>query len=211
MMELLVASNVLLWIFCIALVLVNYALIRQIGVLYERVAPAGALAINKTLAVGDAAPKHQIQSINAGLVRIGEHNGHARRAQLLFFLSPDCPVCKTLLPALKSAAKSESDWVDLVLVSDGPEQDHQAYITRYGLEGFPYLVSEAVGKSCGVSKLPYGVLIDEYAKIASLGIVNSREHIDSLFEAKEQNIASLQQYLQSKSTQQQAAKKETTL
>jgi hypothetical protein len=46
-----------------------------------------------------------------------------------------------------------------------------------------------------VSKLPYGVLIDEQGRIASLGIVNSREHLDSLFEAKERKVASIQEFV----------------
>ena len=56
-------------------------------------------------------------------------------------------------------------------------------------------VVEALGRAFGVSKLPYAVLIDEQQRVASLGIVNSREHIDSLFEAKERGVASIQDYM----------------
>ena len=38
----LLVSNLLLWIVVLATVAVMFALVRQIGVLYERVAPAGA-------------------------------------------------------------------------------------------------------------------------------------------------------------------------
>jgi methylamine dehydrogenase accessory protein MauD len=198
MMELLIASNVLLWIVCIALALINYALIRQIGVLYERIAPAGALAINKARTAGEDAPEHQIESLNLGLIHIGGQDQDAGRSKLLFFLSPDCPVCKTLLPMLKSIAKAEASWLDLILASDGDEHDHHAYLARYKLHSFPYIVSEALGRGYGVNRLPYAVLINELGKIAALGIVNSREHLESLFEAKEREVASLQQYLNSK-------------
>ena len=40
-MSWLVVSNILLWLAVIALGVINYALLRQIGVLYERVAPRG--------------------------------------------------------------------------------------------------------------------------------------------------------------------------
>lgn len=33
----------------------------------------------------------------------------------LFFLSPTCPVCKKLLPILKSIRIAEMDWLDIVL------------------------------------------------------------------------------------------------
>ena len=47
-----------------------------------------------------------------------------------------------------------------------------------------------------VQWLPYAVLIDERGVIASLGIVNSREHLESLFEAERLGVASIQDYLQ---------------
>ena len=36
-----------------------------------------------------------------------------------------------------------------------------------------------------------------------MGIVNSREHLDSLFEAKERNVASIQDYMAKKSAKPQ--------
>lgn len=62
----------------------------------------------------------------------------------------------------------------------------------------PIIVSEKLGKIYGVNKVPYAVVIDELGIIASLGIVNSREHLDNLFEVKERKIASIQDYLETK-------------
>lgn len=193
-MSLLLISNLFLWIVVVAMAVVIYALTRQIGVLYERVAPAGALAVNQNIKVGQLAPSMSLQSLDARLVKIGDAP-ESGKSQLIFWLSPDCPVCKTLIPALKTAAKAESDWVDLVLASDGMELDHKAYISRFGLERFPYVISELLGKRYGVAKLPYAVLINEEGMVASMGIINSREHLDSLFEAKERKVGSIQDYL----------------
>ncbi len=190
-MDWLVLSNVALWIGFILMAMINVALMRQIGVLYERVAPAGALMVNRVLEVGQGAPLLEALTFDNKRISIGASGS---RAQLLFFMSPDCPVCNELTPALLSAARAESDWIDIVFVSDGQEQDHAGYVARKGID-FPYVVSELVGKSYGVSKLPYAVLIDEHQRVASMGIVNSREHIDSLFEAKERRIASIQDYM----------------
>lgn len=193
-MDFLLVSNILLWIGLIAMGLVNLALTRQIGVLYERIAPAGALAVNQNLKTGQPAPQMTLQTLASTLIDIGGAQPDGK-SQLLFFLSPDCPICKTLLPALKSAANAEADWLNLVLASDGDKQDHRSYIEQYDLQRYPYVVSELLGKTYGVAKLPYGVLIDEQGTIAALGIVNSREHLDSLFEAKERKIASIQEYM----------------
>ena len=46
----------------------------------------------------------------------------------------------------------------------------------------------------GIGKVPYTVLIGAHGKIASFGIVNNREHIESLFQAREDGVDSLQEY-----------------
>ena len=61
-----------------------------------------------------------------------------------------------------------------MFASDGGKAaEHEAYVAEHGLAGFPYVLSEALGRAYGVSKLPYAVLIDERGRIASLGLVNS--------------------------------------
>ena len=190
-MELLVVSNIVLWIGLLTMVVLNLALARQIGVLYERIAPAGALMMNQKLTVGAAAPEMNLATLDGHVREVGKA---VDKSQLLFFLSPDCPVCNELTPVLKSAASSEARWLDVILASDG-DQNHEGYVKRKGLEGFPYVVSEILGKAYGVAKLPYAVLIDESGKIASMGIINSREHLESLFEAKERKVASIQDYM----------------
>ena len=191
-MDWLVISNIVLWVGFLLMVVVNLALARQIGVLYERVAPAGALMMNQKLEVGSPAPEMALPDLGGDIIEVGKVQN---RSQLVFFLSPDCPVCNELTPVLKSVSRAESDWLDVILASDGAEQDHAAYVRRKELDGFPYVVSELLGKTYGVSKLPYAVLVDESGHIASMGIINSREHLESLFEAKERKVASIQVYM----------------
>jgi len=194
MVEALIISNILLWVVVVVMGVMLFALVRQIGVLYERVAPAGALMINQNLKVGGQAPSLDLQDINGGLITIGGIPEN-KKSKLIFFVSPTCPVCKTLLPVVKSATKSEKDWLDFILASDGENNDHKGYISEHKLESFTYISSEILGRSYGVSKLPYAVLIDEQGKIASMGIINSREHLESLFESKESGVASIQDYV----------------
>lgn len=190
-MELLVAAVVVLWLLVVVLAIAVFALARQVGVLYERVAPAGALMLNQQLNVGDEAPQIAMQALDQTELT----SGVSEQGQLLFFLGPDCPICKSLLPVLKTLAKAESA-TQIVLVSDGgTEQEHRDYVAQQKLEQFPYVLSEIVGRSFGVGKLPYAVLIDAAGNIASLGIVNSREHLESLFEAQRLGVASIQEYL----------------
>ena len=194
MLEALIVSNLLLWVTVVVLGVMVFALVRQIGVLYERVAPAGALMVNQTLRPGDVAPEMELLTIEDKKIRVGGARDNAR-SLLLFFLAPDCPVCKTLLPVLFSAHKEESGWLDIVLASDGPVQQHRKFIEQQKLSRFDYVLSEILGRSYGVGKLPYSVLIDEQGKVITMGIINSREHLESLFEAKERGVASIQEYV----------------
>lgn len=196
--NILLISNLILWVFVIGLTVLVFALTRQIGVLYERVAPAGALMMNKKLETGAVAPQVTVEDLNSGkTLTIGAAGD---RSQLLFFLSPDCPVCKSLLPMLKSITNAESDWLDVILASDGELQAHRDYIAQHKLSADIYVSSEILGKQYAVSKLPYAVLIDNKGLIASLGLVNSREHFESLFESMERGIPSLQAYMATAST-----------
>ena len=195
MLNILLVSNLILWLLVVGLALMVLALARQVGLLHEGVAPAGALMIPNKLEPGAPAPALDGNDLNSGdIVRVG---GQREHAQLLFFVSPDCPVCKMLVPMIKSVAAAEGEWLDLVFASDGERQDHQRFIEKFGLQDFAYVSSELIGKQFGVSKLPYAVLIDPQGDVVSLGLVNSREHLESLFESMERGVPSIQAYFQS--------------
>jgi methylamine dehydrogenase accessory protein MauD len=45
-----------------------------------------------------------------------------------------------------------------------------------------------------VSRLPFAALLDPAGTLRARGLVNSREHLESLFEAQRLGVASLQEY-----------------
>ena len=193
-MEGLIVSNVLLWVLLLALAFAVMGLVRQIGVLHGRLAPAGALMMDKGVAVNEPAPQvtasdRQGRPINFGYA--------AEKNQLLFFLSPTCPICKSLLPAIKSIAKEQADRLDVVFISDGDMDAQQALIREHQLENATYVVGPQVGMTYQIGKLPYAALIDKSGTLRAKGLVNSREHLDSLFEVEHLKSATLQEYLNS--------------
>lgn len=192
-MSYLVASQIALWIALLTLGVVCIALARQIGVLHQRIAPAGALSLRQPLKLGEPAPELTLSALDGSTVKIGGVRGG--RSQLLLFLSPSCTVCEALLPALRSAQGAERGWLDIVLASDGEFDGHQAFVRDKGLTKFPYVLSEQLGRSFGVAKLPYAVLIDAAGKLSSTGLVNTREHLESLFVAQETGVSNIQQFL----------------
>ncbi len=193
MNEALMISNVLLWVAVLAALVGLFALARQIGVLYERVAPMGALMMDTGPKVGEASPVFDLPDlIGSSRVAIGRPG---EKSTLLFFLSPTCPVCKKLLPILRSVNNTEKDWLRVVLTSDGEQPEHLAFYEKADLKEFPYVLSSEPGIAYRVAKLPYAVLLNEHGRVVAKGLVNSREQLESLFTAKELGVASVQEFI----------------
>ncbi|MDP5069474.1 MAG: thiol-disulfide isomerase, partial [Congregibacter sp.] len=164
---------------------------RQIGVLHTRLAPAGALMNTAGPEVGKAAPKLSLQDIDGAPVHIG---GAAPTASLVLFVSPSCPICKELVPVACSMARSEK--LRLLFASDGGQlPQHVDYVSKMEIKDYPYLLSSELGLKFAASKLPYAALIDKEGVLRSRGLVNSREHLESLVEAMLSGYDSLQDYM----------------
>jgi methylamine dehydrogenase accessory protein MauD len=179
--ELALVSIALLWVVVIVLALAVFALSRQIGVLLERVAPAGALLTDKGLTPGETAPEVHARDLEGTAVRVGGARDDGR-STLVFFMSPTCPMCDAVLPAVRSLARNERAWLDVILASDGDEADHADYARRKSLAAFPYLVSRELGLRL------QGIVV-------AAGLTNTREHLDSLLEAKRRGVSSIQEYM----------------
>ena len=195
-MSALAISNLVLWLLVLTLSTVVLALARQVGVLHERIAPAGALMLNRGLTVGEPAPVLEVADLDGRAHQLGSPRTDGR-STLLLFVSPSCPVCKTLLSAVKSSARDERTWMDVILASDGDRTEQREFVRAQGLDGIPYVVSAALGLAYQVSRLPFAALLDEKGILRARGLVNSREHLESLFEAKRLGVASLQEYFSS--------------
>jgi methylamine dehydrogenase accessory protein MauD len=197
MIDALLVSNLLLWLLVVGLAITVLALTRQIGLLHERISPVGALSPQSKIEVGDAAPELALMDLHDRPQQIGGVSGDETRT-LLFFLSPTCPVCETLLATVERVAQTEVPRVRVVLASDGEPEEHRAFIAKKRISHLPYVLSAQLGMRYGVAKLPYAVLIDEDGMVAAQGLVNTREHLESLFEAQRHGVASIQEYLAEK-------------
>jgi methylamine dehydrogenase accessory protein MauD len=191
-MDGLVVAVALLWVLVIALSIAVFALARQVGILYERIAPMGALITDSGPNVGETVTQFDLAAIDGRPVAIGAPGA---RSQLVFFLSPACPVCKKLLPILSSVATVEKSWLDIVLASDGDVAEHRAFVAQRKLQSFPYVLSKELGLAFRVSRLPYAALIDGAGVVRAKGLINNREQLESLFNARDLGVASVQSYL----------------
>lgn len=195
MVEALFVSNMILWLVIVLLSILVFALTRQVGILHERVAPAGALQPTTGPKVGELTKNIQVTSLQGESIEIGGASKDGL-ASLILFISPTCPVCKTLVPTAKSLVRSESERLRLTFGSDGedPEQ-HKNYVEDLDIGTCPYFLSQSVGMYYQVSKLPFAVLIDANGTLQSKGLVNTREHLESLIESMDLGIATVQEYV----------------
>ena len=91
--------------------------------------------------------------------------------------------------------RSEQQWLRLVLASDGARDEHDAFVRTHGLADKVYVLSTELGLRYQVPKLPYAVLIDADGVLRAKGLVNTREHVESLFEAMRHGVGPVQEYL----------------
>jgi len=194
----LATSNVILWVVVIIQSLLIFALMRQVGVLHERVFPAGALMSTAGPKVGEAAPVHTVQTLSNTTITLGGKQA-GNKNTLLLFVSPSCPICKTMLPYVNSVLAAEQQPTNIVLASDAEgvseRAQHEQFIRDQKLPADHYVLSRELGLAYLVDKLPFAVLIDNQGILRAKGMVNSREHLESLFEAQARGVASLQEYL----------------
>ena len=195
MLETVLISSIIQWVIILILSVMLFALTRQVGILHERVAPAGALQPTSGPKVGEITEKIRVTSLDGSEFDIGG-SGDGQNIKFILFISPTCPVCKELVPTAISLIGSEGQRMELFFASDGENmQQHKSYVTDLEITDYPYFVSERLGLAYQVSKLPFAVLIDGDGVLRSKGLVNTREHMESLIEAMDTGVATVQEYV----------------
>ena len=192
MLTTLLVSQVFLWVVILLLGVAVLALARQVGVLHMRVAPAGALTTAGGPSVGNVAPAIPALTLDGRQQVIGGA-APGEKLRLLMFVSATCPLCKALIPMAKSFARDER--TTLIFVGDDEPQVQRAMIAQHGLDDYLFINGPDVGQAFSVGKLPYAVLLDADGTILSKGLVNSREHLESLVIAHEMGVRSVQDYI----------------
>jgi methylamine dehydrogenase accessory protein MauD len=179
----------------LVLAVLLFGLARQVGVLHERIAPMGAMSSDQGPAVGEMSPTFSVATLDGRPISVGGASAR-QRSQLLLFVSPTCPVCKKVLPITSSLAKAER--IDVILIGDGDEAAQRAMVRRFALDTIPYVNAPQVGMTFRVGKLPYAILLDAAGVIRAKGLVNNREHLESLLVAEETGFGTIQAYLAAK-------------
>lgn len=191
-MTLWLSSYIALWILVALLSVALFSLARQIGLLHRRLVPVGARITNVGPSIGDTITPFAGVDINSNPVSIPASDG---RRTALVFVSSTCPACDELAPALRSIAEDEDADLRMVLASfNGNDATNRVYAAKHALEGIQFVVSPELARTFSVLTTPYAIIIDEQGVVRTKGLINSREHLESLLNAVEGGHESIQAF-----------------
>lgn len=112
------------------------------------------------------------------------------------FVAPTCPICKVLVPVTIDMARRER--LELVFVGGADRAEQEAFSRDFGIPPAQFVNGPEIGMAYAVDKLPLAALIDADGILVARGLVNSREHLESLIVAQETGFARVQSWLQAR-------------
>ncbi len=172
----LIASNIGLFAAVAALAFVVLSLARQIGVLHERTAPAGA-ALDKLRRSQPADPHNLAVTDLYGKTRpFGEFA--AGRALAILFVGPGCPVCKAIVPRFETALR-HLDLLPCYAGGSEPLDAQRGYAEAYALPAERYLVGTDLAMALQVMQTPTLVVIDSDGKVVLKETLRGPAHLQS--------------------------------
>jgi methylamine dehydrogenase accessory protein MauD len=176
------ASYVVLWILVVALSLLVLALARQIGVLHLRLGPRGALEIDdEGPPLGEAPEPIDAQTLEGDEVTIGGPG----EPQLLFFVSPGCPICKDLLPSLAPAARA-ARMTPVAVVDVEEDVAREAY--EHSSPAVQVVPGPEIAQAYDVPGTPFAVVLDTIGVVRAKGTVNTLEQIEGLVDTARRRV-----------------------
>jgi methylamine dehydrogenase accessory protein MauD len=187
------ASYAVLWIVVLVQVILTLALARAVGRLVRRSPPSGARVINPGPELGSSVSDWE------GTDLLGERVSvrfPRKRGLFLLYISPHCSTCAGLLPSAKRffneiAAEADSAWV---MVS-GSLQAQISYARENELTRHPVAAEEQLPPSFRVGGAPFGLWIDSAGHVRAKGMVDRREHLESLRNAVKTGHPSIESYV----------------
>lgn len=166
----------------VVLAVVVLSLARQVGILHERLSPAGMTRAREGIRVGEPLPTMALKGLSGIEVDLAQPDDIDRVA--LLFVAADCPICRSVLPAFEQAlidtggnGSTEGYWV-----ADGLQMaDYDAYCEEYRIDPARFIVSQELGLVLGIRQIPALVLVDRDRKLLALEVLNGPKQVERLF------------------------------
>lgn len=177
------ASYVVLWALVAALALAVLALARQLGTLHLRLGPRGALEMDEEgPPLGEAPEPLDVHDVEGRPVTLGGPG----EPQFLLFVSPECPVCRDVLPSVRVVAGGGA--MRPYVVSDAAPGHGAAGIPERTPAGVPLVAAPEAARAYGVPGTPYAVALDATGVVRAKGTINNLEQMEGLVDTARRRV-----------------------
>lgn len=180
-MTLLTIATAIQFIILIGLAVVVLSLARQVGILHERLTPAGMQKSRNEIQPGERVPSQSLPAVSGAAAEF------AGKPSALLFMSAECPICRSVLPAFEEAVEDSGYapfWVtDGMPGPSGETPDYHQYAVDHRLDEDRLLVSQELALTLGVQQIPALVLIDAEQKLITRELLNGPRQVAALFSA----------------------------
>jgi|SRR5882724_842069 len=178
-------TYVLLWVLVLLVSIVVLFIGRQLGNVYQRLGPTGAMMANPGPELHSFIEPLKLKGIDGNEIILG---GKHTKNVLLVFMSPGCSSCADVASGLKTISRHERGSLNVVLLSMGSDlKMHEEFRSRHGLRDLPYVISDDVRTKMNITGVPYALLLDQSGILRSKGLVNSLVHLESLLNRLDQD------------------------
>lgn len=182
MMTLLTIATAIQFVLLLGLAVVVLSLARQVGILHERLSPAGMTRAREGVEVGQTVPGMPLISISGAPVSF------TGGPTALLFVSSECPICKSVLPAFEAALEAsgyQGFWVaDGLPGPSGEMPDYERYAADHHLDEGRLLVSPELGLTLDVRQIPALVLLDADQRLVAREILSGPKQVGALMLAQ---------------------------
>jgi len=160
-----------------ALCFLVLSLARQVGILHRRLAPAGGGARGAIIGPGEPVDLGAVRTLVGGPL-IRSRGEPARR--LLLFVSPECPICRSLLPVVQRSGTDDFAgrvWWSFADVAAGRVL---AYVEEHGLDPEAAIHVPELASRLDVRELPMLVVLDAASRLERRTVVSGPRQLESL-------------------------------
>lgn len=186
-------SYLVLWIVVILQVVLTLALARAIGQLRRHTPPSGARLVNPGPEIDTYVGAWEGTDLLGNPVSF---RFPRERGLFLLYVSPHCSICEGLLPSAKRffkeiAAEADGAWV-MVL---GSREAQISYARENDLTRYPVAAEDQLPATLRLEGAPFGLWIDAAGRVKAKGMVDRREHLESLRYAVKLGHPSVESYV----------------
>ncbi|WP_415449683.1 methylamine utilization protein MauD [Acetobacter syzygii] len=188
-LQTLVVINVMLTLVLLAAFIVAYRMVLRIRRLFQEIAPVGALTNARGPQPGDTCPAQPFATLDGRTLELAG----GTMPRLLLFVSASCPISRKVIPIARNFCAKEQ--LELVLAGDDDLVVQAHFAQQTGTSPALFVNDPALGRALEVDKLPAAFLLDQQGVLIARGLVNNREHLESLLNAWESGFNTVQAYI----------------